>query len=210
MSRPQPAIQYYICPICAYRNEAQELMDHDLDCQRCGHKVFRIRPYSNRLTFMFSLTALIFYIPANVFPFMTIELYGNRNSATIWQGVTQMAESGSIAIAILVFLASILIPLCKLVVLFYLSATAENEKHLRFKMKLYDIVEAIGRWSMLDIFLLAILIAVVKLGHWTTVKPESGSLMFAFVVIFTMFASASFDPQLIWRKSNEKLVRSGA
>ena len=88
-------------------------------CQRCGHSHKNLRPKSARLTLAFSLTALILYIPANIFPFMTIELYGNRNSSTIWGGIVSLAESGSLAIALIVFLASMLIPFVKLVILFY-------------------------------------------------------------------------------------------
>lgn len=148
-------------------------------------------------TMAFALTALIFYLPANIFPFMTIELYGQRNSATIWGGVKTLAESGSWPVAIIVFLASIFIPLVKLVILFYLSATYKNGKRMRFKLNLHRFVEAIGRWSMLDIFLLAVLVSIMKLSHWTTVEPEPGALMFAMVVVFTMLASSYYDPELI-------------
>jgi paraquat-inducible protein A len=145
----------------------------------------------------FSLTALILYIPANIFPFMSIELYGRRNSSTIWSGIVSLFENGSWAVAVVVFLASLLIPLLKLMILFYLSFTAKNGKRLGFKLKLYKMVEAIGRWSMLDIFLLAVLVAIVKLSPWAHVEPEFGSLMFLFVVIFTMLASANFDSKLL-------------
>lgn len=147
---------------------------------------------------VFSLTALIFYLPANLFPFMTIELYGNRHSSTIWEGILSLMDAGSWAIAAIVFLASMFIPLLKLIILFYLSLTARNGKNQHFKTSLYRFIEAIGRWSMLDIFLLAVLVAIMKLGPWTTVEPEIGSLMFALVVVFTMLASANFDPQLFW------------
>ncbi|HMN69892.1 MAG TPA: paraquat-inducible protein A, partial [Bdellovibrionales bacterium] len=152
----------------------------------------------------FALTALILYVPANLFPFMTIELYGSRNSSTIWQGILTLVEKGSFFIAIVVFLASILIPAVKLVILFYLGATAGNGKHARSKTYMYHAVEAIGRWSMLDIFLLAVLVAIMKLGPWTTVRPEPGALMFLLVVIFTMLSSAYFDPQLIWENHDEE------
>lgn len=150
------------------------------------------------------MTALIFYVPANFLPFMTIELYGDRNSSTILSGVQTLMDQRSYAVAAVVFLASILIPVMKLLILFYLAATGRNGLHPRFKMRLYHFVEAIGRWSMLDIFLLAILVALVKLGHWTSVQPEMGSLLFMFVVIFTMMASAYFDPRILWEKQNEE------
>jgi paraquat-inducible protein A len=173
-------------------------------CARCGHTDKRHARHSARLTFFFSLTALIFYFPANIFPFMTIEMYGRRNSSTIWSGIVSLMEQRSYFVGVVVFLASMLIPVMKLLILFYLSLAGENGRHARFKMRLYQFVEAIGRWSMLDIFLLAILVGLVKLGHWTTVTPEKGSGLFLLVVIFTMMASAFFDPRILWEKQNEK------
>lgn len=151
----------------------------------------------------FSLTALILYIPANVFPFMTIELYGRTNSSTILGSIRSLMDQKSYSVAMVVFLASFLIPILKLLILFYLSATARNGVRPEFKMKLYHFVEAIGRWSMLDIFLLAVMVAIVKLGKLTSVHPEPGSMLFLMVVLFTMLASAYFDPRILWEKQNE-------
>lgn len=159
------------------------------------------QPHSARKTLAYSLTALIFYFPANIFPFMTIELYGAKNSSTIWGGIISLIDSGSWPIALVVFLASMLVPFLKLVVLFYLSLT-NHHSHRAAKLWLYKIIESIGRWSMLDIFLLAVLVAIMKLGPWTRVVPERGSLLFLFVVIFTMLASANFDPQLLTEEEN--------
>jgi paraquat-inducible protein A len=181
-----------------------ELHDPQQACPRCGYHNPHPHPKSVAITLAYSLTALILYIPANIFPFMSIELYGNRNTSTIWGGIVTLIESGSWPIAGIVFLASIVIPFLKLIILFYLALTARSKKHPRFKTKLYNIIEAIGRWSMLDIFLLAVLVAILKLGPWTTVEPRIGSLLFAFVVIFTMVASASFDPNLLWENNNGK------
>lgn len=156
------------------------------------------------MTLAFSFTALVLYIPANIYPFMTIELYGNRNSSTIWSGVVSLFESGAWAVALVVFLASLFIPLLKLAILFYLALSARTKRHPQFKNFLYKMVEAIGRWSMLDIFLLAVLVAVVKLAPWAHVQPEFGSLMFLLVVVFTMLASAYFDPKLLWEEENDR------
>lgn len=131
---------------------------------------------------------------------MTMEVYGSRSSATIWSSVVSLAESGSWLIATIIFLASIVIPFIKLFVLFFLSLTARHPKNKLLKTQLYRAIEYIGRWSMLDIFLLAVLVAIMKLGPWTSVQPEIGSAMFALVVIFTMLASASFDPRLLWKE----------
>lgn len=199
---PKPS--HLFCQLCSNSLLEPAEIYESIDCERCGHRNRMPLPKSLALSWAFSLTALIFYIPANVFPFMTIELYGNRNSSTIWQGIVQLADNGSYFIAIVVLLASIIIPLVKLIALFYLAFTAQNGHHVRIKIRLYKIVESIGRWSMLDIFLLAVLVAIMKLGPWTTVEPGLGSLLFAMVVIFTMLASAYFDPQLLWKDTNEK------
>lgn len=134
---------------------------------------------------------------------MTIELYGNKNSATVWSGIVDLAEAGSWAIAGIIFLASILLPLFKLIILFYLGLTAKSPHHIEFKTKLHTVVEVIGRWSMLDIFLLAVLVAIMKLGPWTHVKPEPGAVMFAMVVIFTMLSSAYFDPKSLGKVDSD-------
>lgn len=197
------SLSYFLCRTCSHKVPLPDDLANPVECERCGEKNHRHRPKSAVLTLSLSITALIFFIPANLFPFMTIELYGNRNSSTIWGGVISLADEGSVFIALVVFLASLVIPLVKLVILFYLSLTANRGTHPRFKTKLYHFVEAIGRWSMLDIFLLAVLVAIMKLGPWTNVRPEPGALMFLLVVIFTMLASSYFDPQLLWKKEND-------
>jgi paraquat-inducible protein A len=194
---------YSYCKICSNKIHQNESFDENMTCERCGEKNERFKFISLDATLAFSLTALIFFVPTMLFPFMTIELYGNRNSSTVWGGVVSLVNDGSWPIGLIVFLASLVIPLLKLLVLFYLSFTARNQKSQKFKTRLYLFIEAIGRWSMLDIFLLAVLVALLKLGHWTSVKPELGSLFFAFVVIFTMLASAAFDPKFIWENKNE-------
>ena len=161
------------------------------------------KPVSLAPTMVFALTALILYFPANIFPFMTIEMYGNRHSTTVWSGIVDLMNSGSWAIGIIVFLASMLIPFFKLIILFYLGLTAKNQQNKKFKLRLYHIVEAIGRWSMLDIFLLAVLVAVMKLGAMATVRAEPGAVLFAFVVIFTMLSSAFFKPQALGKIEDE-------
>ena len=161
-------------------------------------------PQAQALTLSFSVTALIFYIPANVYPFMTIEMYGMRKTSTVWGGIVTLADKGSWAIAAVVFLASIVIPFVKLAILFYLTLTDSDQNNSDLKLKLYRFVEAIGRWSMLDIFLLAVVVAVFKFGHMARVQPGIGSLMFLFVVIFTMLASAYYDPSFLEENENGK------
>lgn len=195
--------RYFMCHACAHSIPVGPGFIGAVECDRCGYVNRKLRPKSARLTLSFALTALIFYVPANLFPFMSIELYGNRNSSTIWSGILSLFEDGSWFIAAVVFVASMVVPFLKLAALFYLSLTARRGTAPKFKTRLYYAIEAIGRWSMLDIFLLAVLVAIMKLGPWTTVEPEIGSLMFALVVIFTMLSSAYFDPRLLWERENE-------
>lgn len=198
--------RFLVCQICNHLVELPNQKQVSVECERCGQKLRDINKRSAEPTLIFTLTALILYIPANIFPFMTIELYGSRNSSTIWSGILSLADGGSWSIALIVFLASMLIPFLKLLTLFYLALTSRNKKHPHFKTKLYQTVEAIGRWSMLDIYLLAVLVAIMKLGPWTHVRPELGSVLFLFVVIFTMIASAYFDPKILWEDvENEKI-----
>lgn len=194
---------YFICHFCSHQILVSGESHKTITCDRCGFKNHRLKPKSHHYTFIFTLTALILYIPANIFPFMTMELYGHRSSSTIWSGIISLSDSGSWVIALIVFLASMLIPFFKLAILLYLSLTAKTKQHPYFKTKLYQIIEAIGRWSMLDIFLLAVLVAMMKFGRLARVEPGPGSLLFAMVVIFTMLASAYFDPRLLWRNENE-------
>ncbi len=191
------------CKICgtALSTEGQEQF---VVCEKCGTLNRVAKNSSPEVSLIFALTALILYIPANVFPFMTLEIYGNKNTSTIWEGIVTLADSGSWGIAIIIFIASIVIPLVKLIILFYLGLTAKNSSQRKFKTRLYNAVEAIGRWSMLDIFLMAVLVAIMKMGPWAHAEPELGSWIFALVVIFTMISSASFDPSTIWKNSNDE------
>ncbi|HRO66301.1 MAG TPA: paraquat-inducible protein A, partial [Pseudobdellovibrionaceae bacterium] len=109
MNEKRPPICYYLCGVCSHSIAVPEDGSRRIECPRCGHKDTRLAPKSAVMTLVFSLTALVFYLPANVFPFMTIELYGNRHSSTIWGGIVSLVDSGSWAIAGIVFLASMAI-----------------------------------------------------------------------------------------------------
>jgi paraquat-inducible protein A len=145
-----------------------------------------------------SLAALILFIPANLLPILSMSKLGFHNESTIWQGVVELWKSGTHGIATLVLLCSIVIPLTKIVGLFYLCVTwqVQSPKHNSMLLRL---IEVIGRWSMLDVLLVAILVAIVKLGSFASVKPELGLVAFAGVVVLTMIASANFDSRLLWR-----------
>jgi paraquat-inducible protein A len=173
-------------------------------CCRCGSVVTERKRSSLAVTAALSLAALILYIPANLYPILTMTRYGLYSESTVWDGVVQLAQSRQWLVAVVVFLASIAIPLAKLTGLFFLSATAAfgSSQWVRGRTSLYRFIEVIGPWAMLDVFLLAVLVALVKLGQLATVLPGPGLIAFTCVVILTILASASFDPRLIWENEN--------
>lgn len=161
-----------------------------------ARQIFR-KPTTLIPSMAFSLAALFLYIPANICPFMEITLYGVRTKTTVWDGVVSLTQEGSWFVAVVVLLASIVIPLFKLMTLFLLTASSHNNWFYGKRTRMYQFVEVIGRWSMLDIFLLAILVSAIKLRGWAYVSPGSGSLAFVGVVIFTMLATSNLTPELI-------------
>ena len=155
----------------------------------------------------FSLAALILYFPANIFPILEADMYGAVSQNTVWEGCVRLYQDGDFVVAAIVFLASMLIPFLKLLGLFFLVTTAKlNYTGLRLpRFWVYRTIEMVGRWAMLDVFVMAVLVSLVKLGHLARVIPGPGLFTFALVVVFTVLASASFDPQLIWDRGDEAL-----
>lgn len=150
-------------------------------------------------TLAFSAAALILYIPANVLPIMTFEYYGASEHNTVWSGVVSLAASGMWFVAGVVFIASMAAPLIKLMTLFFLAFSVRFGRGARWKTRLYRMIKVIGTWAMLDVFLLAVLVAVVKLGQLANVSPGPAAVPFTLVVVFTILATESFDPSLLWR-----------
>jgi paraquat-inducible protein A len=169
-------------------------------CTRCGYRLYERKPASIQRTWALSLSALILYIPANIYPVLTVVQLGAGQPSTILGGVQELAAYGQWPLAALVFFASVAVPVLKLVGLGYLliSTQMRSAKHLRDRTVVYRIVEAVGRWSMIDIFMESILVALVQFGVLATVYPGAGAVAFSAVVILTMLAARSFDPRLIW------------
>jgi paraquat-inducible protein A len=168
------------------------------ECARCDGVILERRVAGPEVTAALTLAALILYIPANVYPILRMSYYGAYSESTVWDGVVTLARQQEWLVALVVFLASIVVPLVKLAVLFFLVASARTSRWQRLRTSLYRFIDVIGPWAMLDVFLLAILVALVKMGEIATVLPGPGLLAFAGVVILTIVASASFDPRLIW------------
>jgi paraquat-inducible protein A len=169
-------------------------------CSRCGAILHRRNPDSLMRTWALLIAAAVLYIPANLLPVMhTSSLLGAEDD-TIMSGVVYFWTSGDWPLAIIVFVASILVPMLKLSVLALLTITAQRHSTWRplERTKLYRIVERIGRWSMLDIFVITLTVALVRFKSLAVITAGPGALAFGSVVILTMIASMQFDPRLIW------------
>jgi paraquat-inducible protein A len=171
-----------------------------LVCPRCGASLHPRKPNSIKRTWALILAACIFYIPANVLPITTVVSLGNAQSDTIMSGVIYFIKTGMWPIALVIFVASILVPLLKLLILTFLVISVQRRSTWRQKdrTRLYRIIEAIGRWSMMDIYVVTILVALVNLGSLATIRAQPGAVFFAAVVVITIIAAMSFDPRLIW------------
>lgn len=173
-------------------------------CPRCGASLHRRKEDSIAKTWAFLLAALVLYIPANTLPIMTSVELGQVRSDTILSGVFYLSETGQWPLALLVFFASIIVPILKLVILGLLLVSI----HIRSKWrpaqrtKLYRFTEKIGRWSMVDIYVVTILVALVQFGSVADVEAEAGAIFFGAVVVLTIIAANTFDPRLIWDKAN--------
>jgi paraquat-inducible protein A len=169
-------------------------------CSRCGTRLRLRKPDSIHRTVALVLTACILYIPANVLPMMYTDQLGKEYQATIISGVIEFWEHGDYLIASVIFFASISIPIAKIISLLWLCwSVSRNSVTIRKKRTtLYRITEFVGRWSMIDVFVVAITVALIHLGGILTIRPGGAALAFAGVVIITMMAARSFDPRLIW------------
>lgn len=173
---------------------------HDLACARCGAALHHRKPDSIPRTWAFLIAACILYIPANVLPVMeTGSLFGAQ-SDTIMSGVIYLWVSGSWPLAVLIFFASIMVPLLKIIALIVLVVSVQRRSTwaLRQRARLYRVVEFVGRWSMIDIFVVAILVALVQFQALATIRAGAGAIAFGAVVVLTIFAAEAFDPRLIW------------
>lgn len=181
-------------------------------CPRCNARLDVRRKHSLQVTFALLVTALVLYIPANLLPMMVTEKLGEVEYNTILGGIIVLWQEGSQPIAIVVFVASVLVPVLKFIILFYLCycAARQGDISAKTRVNLYRLTEFIGRWSMVDIFVVAVLVALIQLDHLLNVQPGNGTIAFAAVVILTMFAANAFDPRILWDKPLLKIERKRA
>jgi paraquat-inducible protein A len=195
------ARQLVACHCCQLVSRLPEKpSEHDALCPRCGSSVHRRKPNSVDRTWSLLITSALLYIPANVYPVMTFSSLGHGEPSTIIGGVKELIAANMWPLAAIVFVASILVPILKMGFLGYLLISVRMRSRWRLKDRtlIYRIVEAVGRWSMVDVFVIAVLVALVQLGSVAGITPDVGIVAFASVVVLTMIAALVFDPRLMW------------
>ena len=168
-------------------------------CSVCGTPLVSRDMASLQKVWAWMFAGIVVYIPANVYPMLRTTTLGNTQESTIIGGVFDLIDHGSIGVALIVFVASVIIPVGKFIAIAYLALRIQGRKPgTAAHFHLYEFVEFIGRWSMIDVFVVAILSALVQLNFVATINPGIAAVSFALSVAFTMISANSFDPRLIW------------
>ena len=186
-----------VCHVCLALNPL-----HDHRCRRCHSSLHARTPHSIQRTVALLITACILYLPANLLPIMTTTSVGSDLDSTIIGGVLVLWRTGSYPVALVILTASVMVPVGKILALSVLCWLAHGHRPMTpaQSARLYRITDFIGKWSMVDVFVVAILVALIQIGDIMAVRPGAAALAFAGVVITTMFAAESFDPLLIWNR----------
>jgi paraquat-inducible protein A len=181
-------------------------VDEPGHCPRCGEELSLRRENAIQRTWALIIAAAICYIPANLMPVLTTTTLVSAEDDTIMGGVVLLYMTGSWPLALIVFVASVVIPLTKLIALAYLLITVQRHSigGERERARLYRLIEFVGRWSMLDVFVDTFVVALIQIQPLMSVKPGTGVVFFAAVVVLTMLAAETFDPRLIWDSSSER------
>lgn len=169
-------------------------------CRRCGAALASRDTASLQRVWAWLIAGMIAYVPANLYPMLITSTFGRQQENTILGGVAELFDHGSWGVALIVFTASVIIPIGKFIAIAYLAMSVRSAEAMRGhgRQQLYEVVEFIGRWSMIDVFVVAILAALVQLDFVATVKPGIAAVSFALSVAFTMISAQNFDPRLIW------------
>ena len=174
-------------------------------CGRCRHSVYSRRPRSLSTTLALLIAALVMYLPANLFPIMQTTFLGSTEPSTIMGGVFLLWSLGSYPVALIILFASVVIPLAKIAALSWLiwQCYFPSRHQTEQKMKLYRLTELVGRWSMIDVFVVAVLTSMVQMGNLMAIYPGPAVLSFTAVIVLTMLAAMSFDPRLLWDRDRQ-------
>jgi len=195
------------CHTCGFLSiELDVDTDEHQHCSRCNSALHHRKKDSIETTWALLVAAMVMLIPANIYPVMTVIRFGKGEPSTIMSGILHLIESGMWGLALIVFVASIVVPVTKLFTLSFLLISVQKKSvwRPRDRTLLYRVTEIVGAWSMVDIFLVGLLSALVSLDALSTIRPGIGAIFFATAVVITMFAAQSFDPRLIWDNVREK------
>jgi paraquat-inducible protein A len=188
------------CTQCGKVCRMDDVMGTDGHCPRCGATLHRRRPHSLMMSWALLVAAAVLYIPANLLPIMKTSTFFDGRSDTILSGVVVLWQEGAWDLAVIVFVASVMVPLLKIGVLagLLLSVQLGARGRQMERARLFRMIERIGHWSMLDIFVVALLVALVNFQSYAQVQAGPGAAAFGGVVILTMLSAMCFDPRLIW------------
>nr|WP_284047694.1 paraquat-inducible protein A [Halomonas gemina] len=186
------------CATCGLVNRLES--DGHGRCRRCGEGLHARLPHSLQRTWALLAAATVMYLPANLYPIMTTTSLGHASPSTIIGGVVELIQMGSWPVAVVIFVASVIVPVGKLVALAWLCLVVKRSDELNAatRTRLYRLTEFIGRWSMVDVFVVAILVALIRAGALMSITPGPAALAFGAVVVSTMLAAMTFDPRLLW------------
>lgn len=203
------ALGLHGCPTCGRVSQLARPVaaDTPLLCPRCATPLHRRRPASLQRTWAYLIAATVLYIPANLMPIMsTSSVFSGEAQHTILGGIEELRSGGDWLLAIIVFIASIAVPMLKIGALLLLVITAQRGSRWRQleRTQLYRMIDAVGHWSMLDVFVVVLLVGTFRFGPLAAVQPAPGLLAFAAVVVLTILAAGSFDPRLIWPEEEER------
>jgi paraquat-inducible protein A len=192
------------CDGCGLTHRASP-MQHGLRCRRCGLPLHFRKPDSLNRTWALLIASYILIIPANLLPVMKSSSLSGTEDDTIMGGVVYLWESGSEVLGAILFIASIVIPLSKLFALTYLliSVRRRSTWNPKKRTQIYRILEAVGRWSMIDVYVASMLTALVQFGNLMSINVGAGAIAFGAVVVLTMIAAECFDPRLIWEANDQ-------
>lgn len=206
------------CHICGLvnrlpTNTTAEAQSVNVNCVRCGEPLHPYKGVNNQATLALLFAAIVMYLPANLYPIMTTTSLGDVQASTIIGGVLLFFKTGDWPIALIILTASVIVPVSKMLALLWLCYIVRQPKSMLSplnRIRLYRITEFIGRWSMVDVFVVAILVALIRNGSLMSVEPGAAALSFTLVVILTMLAAILFDPRSIWLHTAPKQAHTSA
>jgi paraquat-inducible protein A len=201
----------HACSCCGLIQRAPPVPpSHRAVCARCRTRLDHASPRSLAWPAALALSALVLYPLAMALPVLSITRMGHASESTIWSGVVRMYADGHAVIATIVLLCSIVIPLGKIAGIISLCLPVLRSRiSQRRRAVVYRLIDWLGRWGMIDVLLVAILIAAVKIGDWVAVTPGPGIIAFAGVVVLSLLSSVTFDPRSIWREEADPISGNG-